>query len=201
MTLSGLTFAFSSSYILLLLAAIIGIISPNGREIGPFSAIEESTLAHLTPTDLRGDVFAWYALIGNFGAAIGKLCIGSLVGLMEKKGWSEETSYRWIFGGYAAVGILSAGLVACLSRDVELSIQEEGDSEEETMPLLLAADIDEPRKTPTVTTSSAHRALIQLASKEATSLFPQISKESRIIVTNLCLLFAIDSFASGLVPA
>jgi hypothetical protein len=31
-------------------------------------------------------------------------------------------------------------------------------------------------------------------------LLPSISKESRVIVLNLCILFALDAFASGLAP-
>ena len=36
MSLAGLTFALSSSFLVLLAAAIVGVISPSGNEIGPF---------------------------------------------------------------------------------------------------------------------------------------------------------------------
>lgn len=39
----------------------------SGNEAGPFRAIEESTLAQLTPFRDRDDVFAWYNLIGTLG--------------------------------------------------------------------------------------------------------------------------------------
>ena len=40
MTLAGTVFALSKNYYLLLLAAIVGVISPGAHEVGPFRAIE-----------------------------------------------------------------------------------------------------------------------------------------------------------------
>jgi MFS family permease len=59
MATSGAVFATTSNYIALLSAAIIGVISPSGNEIGPFRAVEESTLAHLVPEAQRSDVYTW----------------------------------------------------------------------------------------------------------------------------------------------
>ena len=50
MAASGLVFAAAPrSYAVLLAAAVLGVISPSGNEIGPFRAVEESVVAHLTP--------------------------------------------------------------------------------------------------------------------------------------------------------
>ncbi len=59
MTLSGIVFSLSSSYWLLVVASVIGVISPSGNEIGPFRAVEESILAQLTDKEKRSDIFAW----------------------------------------------------------------------------------------------------------------------------------------------
>ena len=40
MTLAGAVFAFTKNYYLLLLAAIVGVISPGAHEVGPFRAVE-----------------------------------------------------------------------------------------------------------------------------------------------------------------
>ena len=40
MTLAGTVFAFSKNYYFLLLAAIIGVISPGAHEMGPFRAVQ-----------------------------------------------------------------------------------------------------------------------------------------------------------------
>ncbi|KAL8814941.1 MAG: hypothetical protein Q9223_005877 [Gallowayella weberi] len=60
MTASGLAFILSDNYWVLVAASIIGVISPSGNEIGPFKAIEESTLSQLSPAEIRRDIFAWY---------------------------------------------------------------------------------------------------------------------------------------------
>jgi len=44
----------------------------SGNEIGPFRALEESTLAHLTSAEQRSDIFAWYALVGTAGTSLGR---------------------------------------------------------------------------------------------------------------------------------
>jgi MFS family permease len=77
MALSGAVFANTSNYAALLLAAIIGVISPSGNEIGPFRAVEESTLAHLVPEAQRADVFTWYVVLAVLGTSSG-LAVGGL---------------------------------------------------------------------------------------------------------------------------
>jgi MFS family permease len=56
MAVSGAVFATTDSYVVLLAAAIVGVISPSGNEIGPFRAVEESTLAQLVGEEGRADV-------------------------------------------------------------------------------------------------------------------------------------------------
>ena len=62
LTFSGVVFATVENYWVLLVAAIVGVISPSGNEIGPFRAVEESTLAQLSGAKGRADVFAWYVV-------------------------------------------------------------------------------------------------------------------------------------------
>lgn len=161
----------------------------SGREIGPFSAIEESTLAHLTKPEIRSDIFAWYVVIGSAGNALGKLFTGWAVQELQRwEGWSPVRSYQAVFLGYAGLGFLNLLLTCVLSSRVELTDdghQKDSDSEEE--PLISGSDTD----------SNLNMAVV----KEKRSILPKISKESRIVLFKLCLLFALDSLASGLVPA
>lgn len=71
MAFSGSVFATVANYWILLLAAVAGVISPSGNEIGPFRAVEESTLAQLIEASARSDIFAWYVVIGTLGTAFG----------------------------------------------------------------------------------------------------------------------------------
>lgn len=186
MCMSGVVFALSGNYWILLLAAILGVISPNGNEIGPFRAIEESTLAHLNPSaNQKRDIYAWYSLFGTSGLAFGSLVSGWVISLLKfKYEWSVIPAYRAIFWGYAILGFLKFLLSIALSNRVEAEKKSAHVEEEsETSPLLgNGAEDAEPRR-------SYFR-----------SLLPEISAESWAIVLNLCFLFALDSFASGLAP-
>lgn len=189
MMVSGVVFAFTGNFWCLLAASVFGVISPNGREIGPFSAIEESTLAHLTKPEIRSDIFAWYVVIGSGGNALGKLATGWVVQELQRwEGWSPVRSYRTVFMAYAGLGFLNMLLTSALSSRVELHGHEEHkDSDGEHQPLISRSDSDSNQE-------------VTMA-KEKRSLLPKISKQSRIVLLKLCMLFALDSLASGLVPA
>jgi hypothetical protein len=45
MMAAGLTFAFTHNLFLLFLAGTIGVISPSGKEVGPFLSIEQAALS------------------------------------------------------------------------------------------------------------------------------------------------------------
>lgn len=177
----------------------------SGNEIGPFRAIEESTLAQLTPSEIRSDIFAWYTLIGTAGTACGTIICGWLVQSLQRlDGWTATRSYRVVFGVYALLGILKLALALMLSEKCEMQQEKQdrqdavemGDVEAEG---LLSdddgEDVDPPKAPPTPATKPLAPA------KAKKRIWPQISPESRSILVKLCLLFAIDSMASGLVPA
>src|SRR5438309_629686 len=53
MLFAGAIFAFTNNIILLIIAAIIGVISPSGYEVGPFLAIEQAALTQTLPDERR----------------------------------------------------------------------------------------------------------------------------------------------------
>jgi MFS family permease len=65
MALAGLAFLLTRNPLLLTAAAIIGVISPSGNEIGPFLSIEQAALTQLLPDRRRTHTFAWYTLAGS----------------------------------------------------------------------------------------------------------------------------------------
>ena len=73
MILSGLVFLSTTNPVWITLAAIIGIVSPSGGEIGPFLSIEQAALAQLVPDNRRTRLFGWYNLAGSFATAAGAL--------------------------------------------------------------------------------------------------------------------------------
>jgi hypothetical protein len=149
-------------------------------------------LAHLTKLEIRSDIFAWYVVIGSTGSAAGKLVTGWVVQELQMgRGWNPVRSYRAVFLTYAGLGFLNAMLTCVLSSRVELYGHEEQvagvDSSVEEEPLISGTETDLNNEVAFV--------------KEKRTLLPRISKESRVVLLKLCLLFAVDSLASGLVPA
>lgn len=160
----------------------------SGNEIGPFRAIEESTLAHLSLPEVRSDIFAWYSLLGTGGTAFGMLTCGWVVRyLTSLDGWDDIHAYKIMFFAYSVCGLIKMFLALALSKNVEVDRPEAAvQPDPEQAPLLGENAVDEdpaPKKS---------------KKRRFASLLPQISPESRVIIINLCLLFALDALASGL---
>ncbi len=120
MLLAGVVFAVTSNIVLLALAAIIGVLSPSGNEIGPFLSIEQAALSQIVPNSERTRVFAWYALAGSFATATGALVGGGLAQALQALGNSPLASYRMVVIGYAALGLAMAFLFSRLSPQIEI---------------------------------------------------------------------------------
>lgn len=186
MAMSGVVFAIATNYWLLLLVAVVGVISPSGNEIGPFKAIEESTLAHLSDAKTRSDIFAFHVVLGTLGGAGGFLAGGWITQALQAAGWSETASFRFIFWIYAAAGLLKAALTTLLSSKCEVqpapAPNSPGqDQSEETEAFLPATN---------ATTAPSKK-------KSAVS---SVSPKSRKTLLRLCSLFFFDSLASGMCP-
>jgi MFS family permease len=193
MGVSGAVFATSRSYAALLAAAIVGVISPSGNEIGPFRAVEESTLAHLVPEAQRADVYGFYVILAVLGTSTGLIVGGQAVDhLQSREGWTELDSYRAIFWVYTAVGCIKAVSTLFLSDKCEHMGKRVDDCDvPETEPLLSDNSLDGLD----ATAAPGDRDKQRFWSPVST-----ISKQSRVVLAKLCSLFFFDSFGSGLVP-
>ena len=119
MLLAGALFALTTNFFWLLFAAIVGVISPSGTEVGPFLAIEQAALSQTIPGTRRTQVFAWYNLAGSFATALGALAGGHLSGGLQRAGFAALDSYRAVLFGYAGIGALLCVMFARLSHAVE----------------------------------------------------------------------------------
>jgi MFS family permease len=117
---AGVVFIVTNNILFLLVAAVIGVISPSGNEIGPFLSIEQAALTQLLPNEKRTQAFAWYSLVGSFATAMGALSGGWLAQLLRFRGMSALEAYRGVLMGYALGGIILVILFLTLSRDVEV---------------------------------------------------------------------------------
>jgi MFS family permease len=120
MTGAGAVFILTRNPLLLMAAAIIGVISPSGNEIGPFLSVEQSGLAQLVSNRRRTQVFAWYNLSGSFATATGALAGGWLSQALQGSGVSAFDAYRTVLIGYALGGIVLLVLFLGLSAATEV---------------------------------------------------------------------------------
>ena len=120
--------------------------------------------------------------------------------LRSVSGWTETRAYRFIFGVYAFLGIIKLLLSLLLSDKCEPEVQAKDeqpahqDHAVEMQGFLSDSEDDEENQSPSKPAPTAPEV------KNKKSIWPSISLSSQSIVVKLCLLFVLDSFASGLVP-
>jgi len=119
MTLSGVVFAATGDFILLLVTATVGVVSPSGNEVGPFLPIEQAALSQVLHDSMRTRVFAWYALSGSAATALGALTGGTVTSALHQRGLSLLSGYQTIVFGYAAIGLAMLAVFSRLSSRVE----------------------------------------------------------------------------------
>ncbi|KAF1840525.1 major facilitator superfamily MFS_1 [Cucurbitaria berberidis CBS 394.84] len=206
---SGVAFALSESFWILLVAAVFGIISVTGADCGPFRAVEESILSGLTDEKTRSDVLSWYVTATTMAGAIGAEVAGRTVNALEKRSGNVTKAYHALFWGYAAFGVIGSILCLGLSDRCEAAGEKHmemkergrssGDGEEEEV--LLES------MTPSTTDSFDHNRVrstgqedIRIKPQKKPGYFSQISKQTRSIMYKLWILLAIDSLADGMTP-
>jgi MFS family permease len=123
---AGVVFIITRDVVLLMVAAIIGVISPSGNEIGPFLSVEQASLTQLLPAERRTQSFAWYNLAGSFATAFGALTGGWLAQTLQIRGMSALDAYRVVLAGYALGGVVLAVLFLSLSGEIEVGPTDEG---------------------------------------------------------------------------
>lgn len=116
---AGVVFVSTHLFVVLLAAGILGVISPSGKEVGPFLSVEQAALSHVVKGHQRTTVFAWTNLIGSFCGAIGILAAGGLSAMVYWTGGTPLLGYRLILISYSLVGIALTVIFLRLGRDVE----------------------------------------------------------------------------------
>jgi predicted MFS family arabinose efflux permease len=120
MLLAGLVFALTDNFLLLLIAATVGVISPSGNEIGPFLSVEQASLSQTVSSSQRTSVFAWYNLIGFSATALGSWCGGQVTQFSLGSGLEGADAYRPVVILYGVLGVAMAAFFWLLSATVEV---------------------------------------------------------------------------------
>jgi MFS family permease len=205
MAVAGVVFALTSNVYVLVAAAVVGTVSPSGREVGPFLSIEQAMLPQTTRDEDRTRAFAAYNIAGSLMGGLGALAAG-LPGLL---GFAAPESYRVLMWAYAVAGLLLAFLFWQLSDRVEAPERRASERaahaardlspdaarvEQAGAPAARPEVRETPRETPRAGLAE------QPARPKRRGLLGLFSlQRSRGPVTKLAALFALDNFASGFV--
>ncbi|HET9851147.1 MAG TPA: MFS transporter [Candidatus Limnocylindrales bacterium] len=120
MAAAGIVFTDNTSFVVLLVVATIGVLSPSGNEVGPFLPIEQAALTEVTPAGRRTATYAWYNLVGSVATATGALVAGFVAGALQAAGWPAIDAYRAILVGYAVAALALVPIVARVSSAIEV---------------------------------------------------------------------------------
>ncbi len=120
MAAAGVVFAGSTGFVVMLVAATLGVLSPSGSEVGPFLPIEQASLTEVTPAARRTSIYAWYNLVGSVATATGALAAGLAVGALQAAAVGELDAFRAVLVGYAALGLALVPIVRLVSPAVEV---------------------------------------------------------------------------------
>ncbi len=120
MLLAAVVFAVNDLFIVLAIAATIGVISPSGNEVGPFLAVEQASLSQTISDRQRTHVFGWFNLVGSFATATGALVGGAIAQMLINGGLEPAAAYRGVIIGYGLLGIVLAGLFWQVSPAIEV---------------------------------------------------------------------------------
>ncbi|HEX6552737.1 MAG TPA: MFS transporter [Ktedonobacteraceae bacterium] len=119
MAATGVVFGLVTSYPVLLVAAFFGTLGTSASETAPFLPIDQAMLAQITPPARRTALFARYNLVAQLSAAVGALAAG-LPALLAGAGLPLASGIRLLFGAYAVLGLVVAGLSLRLTAPVEV---------------------------------------------------------------------------------
>lgn len=112
--LGGVLLAVAQHPWVLVAGAVLGTLSPNGQEAGPFLPMEQAQLADLVSPAARMRVFAWYNVAGFLPAALGALAAGGWLMGAHLVGLDDSRAYRGMLWVYACAGVVLTLLYARL---------------------------------------------------------------------------------------
>jgi MFS family permease len=105
MAATGLAYATTSDYAVLLVVAFVGTINPSGGSTSIFVPLEHTVLSGAVTPAERTRAFARYSLIGAFAGAVGSLAAATPEWL-ALLGLGQLEAIQVMFLAYAALGVL-----------------------------------------------------------------------------------------------
>ncbi len=122
MAATGVIFGLVRSYPVLLVAAFFGTLGTTASETAPFLPIDQAMITQVTVPAHRTALFARYNLVASGSSALGALVVG-LPDPLVRAGLPFAFGIRLLFGVYAALALMVAGLSLRLSSHVEAPLR------------------------------------------------------------------------------
>ncbi len=116
MIATGLAFALSSTYAVVLLVALVGTINPSSGSVSIFVPLEHALLSRSVADAGRTRMFARYSLIGALAAAVGALAAAS-PDVLATMGVSRLAALKAMFVAYAMLGVAGGFMYALLPAE------------------------------------------------------------------------------------
>ncbi|HET7295281.1 MAG TPA: MFS transporter [Vicinamibacteria bacterium] len=119
MAVGGVVLATAEAPWLLVVGAVLGTLSPNGQEAGPFAPMEQALLPGTVGKGSVVRAFGWYNVFAFLPSALGAAAAGGAMGWSAQAGIGEVQAQRAMLLAYAAIGVALTGLYALLSARLE----------------------------------------------------------------------------------
>ena len=151
--------------------------------------------------EARTDVYAWFAVTSTLGMACGLSISGWITWFLRTHGsggekWDWKETYPVIFGIYAIIGLIKACLTLLLTERCEPNYDAQTEADMEADRAAAAPLMTESSRRTSYTKPKPTSTIRQI--RKTTAI--KISPESRPILIRICILFALNSFAQGLLP-
>ena len=108
---TGIAYAATSDYAVLLLVAFVGTINPSGGSTSVFVPLEHTVLSGAVTPMRRTAAFARYSLMGALAGAAGSL-LAAAPAWLQSSGMDAIVSFKAMFLAYAVLGVLGGVVYA-----------------------------------------------------------------------------------------
>lgn len=119
MVVTGLVFASSTTFVVLLVVGFIGTLNPTSGDVSVFAPIEQSLVPSTTTDQGRTAMFARYGFVGSIAGAFGALAVGVPGWVARLFDGDHDAALRWVFLAYAGTGAVVFVVYRRLSAAVE----------------------------------------------------------------------------------